>query len=265
LIPKSIPIDKIVLSKNNVRKTLDDFLAIDELAKSIKENGLLQPVVVFHDEGQETYELIIGQRRYQACKSIGLKTIPAIIRKPMNSIDAIALSFIENIHRKELGYKDKTEVALALLNELGTIQSVADKLNVSDTAVRNYLGYNAVPDPIKKMVEEGKLSRIVAVRIAKNNPVTEKAVAIAEKIKEIPQRKLRKQILQTNTAYPDYSVEQVVKEAPDIKFKRVTIDLTSAAAEALKMASVKYEMEPEEIALNALLDYLTNEGFYGKK
>lgn len=262
---KSIPIDKIKVSKNNVRKTLEDFIALDELARSIKEIGLLQPVVVFYNEAQDTYELIIGQRRFQACKNIGLKTIPAIITKPMNNIDAIALSLAENVHRQDLDWKDKVEAAVTLLNELGTVQAVADKLNISDTAVRNYLGYTAVPEPIKKMVEDGKLSRPTAVRIAKANPNAEKAIAIAEKIKEIPQRKLRKQIIQTNIAYPEYSAEEVIKQAPDIKFKRITLDLTNAAAEALKKASTKYDMEPEEIASQALLDYLTNEGFYGKK
>jgi ParB-like chromosome segregation protein Spo0J len=180
----------------------------------------------------------------------------------MDNVDAIAYSFIENVHRQDLDWKDKVEAALTLLNELGSVQAVAKKLSVSESSVRNYLGYSAVPEPLKEMVEKGQISRPIATRIAKSNPNADKALAIAQLVKEAPRRKVRSAIIQTNLENPTYTPEQVAAEAPKIKFKHITIDLTNKAADALKKASEKYDLEPRMIATQALIDYLIAEGFY---
>ena len=81
--------------------TIDTYIDLDKLAQSIDEIGVQQPVVVFPVLNQEgKFELIIGQRRFLACKQLKMKTIPAIVlKKAMNPVDAISYSFIENIHR----------------------------------------------------------------------------------------------------------------------------------------------------------------------
>lgn len=257
-----IPLDKIVVSKKNVR-TLDLFSGIDELAQSIKDIGLQQPVVVFPSADKKgKFELIVGQRRFLACRKAGLKKIPSIVKEPMSKVEALSYSFIENIHRLDLDYKDKVEAALFLLTELGSIPAIAKKLGVSDTSVRNYLGWAAVPEPIKEMVEKGKLSRPTAKRIARANPDPIKATAIAEKVKEARRREVRNAIIQTNIENPTYTPEQVVAEAPKIKYKHLTIDLTNKAADALQQAAEKYDMTPNEVATQAIIDYLRTEGFY---
>lgn len=258
-----ILLKNIVLSKRNVRKTLDSFKGIDELAQSIKEIGLLQPVVVFPIVGQKgKFELIVGQRRFLACKKAGLKKILAIVRKPMSDLDALSYSFAENVHREDLDWKDKVEAALILLKDLGSVHAIAKKIGVSETAVRNYLGWAAVPEPIKEMVEKGKLSKQTAKRIAKVNPDPKKATAIAEKVQEAHRREVRNAIIQTNIENPNYTPEQVVAAAPTIKFKHITIDLSNKAADALQKAAEKYDMTPNEIATQTLIDYLRTEGFY---
>ncbi len=260
---QDIPVENIVLSKKNVRHTLDTFSGLDDLAQSIKEIGLQQPVVVFPLSGQKNkFELIIGQRRWLASKKAGLGTIRAIVKEPMKSVDALAYSFIENIHRVDLDWKDKVEVALMLLNDLGTVDAVAKKLRVSPTSVRNYLGWAGVPEPIKEMVETGKISRPVAQRIAKTNSDANKAVAIAKLVKEEPRRAARRAIIQTNIENPTFTPQQVKEQAPNMEFKHVTIDLSNKAATALQKASEKYDMEPKEIATQAVIDYLKSEGFY---
>jgi len=259
----TVPLKDIRISEGNVRKR-DREKGIDELAQSIKDIGLQQPVVVFPIPGQkEKYELIIGQRRLRAFRKLGRKEIPAIIlKKPMNHLEALAYSFVENIHRQELDYKDKTEVALYLLKELGTTKAVARKLGVSETTVRNYLGYAAVPEPIKKMVERKKLSRFTAIRLSKNISDPKKAVAIAKKIREAPRREDRSKIIEIAVENPEYDANKVFKEAEKTKLQRITLDLTPVAAEALHEASMKYERDPEEIATQVLIDYLKAEGFY---
>jgi len=162
-----LPLDKIDISISNVRKSnLEE--GIDELAASIREIGVQQPVVV--SQRGDRYELIIGQRRYLACKKLELKEIPALITTVKDETEATIKSFSENIHRLDLQYRDKMQVAIELLNRFGSIRKVADHLGVEDQTVRRYLGYEGVPEPIKKMVDEGKLGAITAIQIAQNIP-----------------------------------------------------------------------------------------------
>lgn len=257
-----IPLDKIVVSKKNAR-TRGLFIGLDELAQSIKDIGLQQPVVVFPSADQKgKFELIVGQRRFLACRKAGLEKIPAIIKEPMTKVEALSYSFIENIHRLDLDYNDKVDAALFLFKELDSVPAIAKKLGVSDTTVREYLGWAAVPEPIKDMVEKRELSRDTAKRIAKVNPDPKKATAIAAKVKEAPRREVRNAIIQTNIENPTYTPEEVFAAAPKQKFKHLTIDLTKKAADALQKAAAKYKMPPREIATLAIVDYLRTEGFY---
>jgi ParB family chromosome partitioning protein len=262
---RDIPIDNITISKENARRTLDVYSGLDELAASINQLGLQQPVVVFPIAGQkDKFELIVGQRRLLACKNkLHWKKIPSmVLTKPMNSIDALAYSFVENIHRLDLDYKDKISATMKLINELGDIHSVAKKLQVSETTIRNYLGYAAVPEQIKELVESKKLSKKTAVRISKTNIDDSRAIAIAAKVTEAPRREDRNAIIQTSIDHPNYSAEKVAEEAPRLKFKRFTLDLTDTVADALELASSKYDMEPDELVIQILVEYLKNEGFF---
>lgn len=259
-----VPLDDIVVSKNNAR-TLDRFIGLEELANSIREIGLQQPVVLLPIKGKEgKYELIIGQRRFLAYRNHlkDKKTIPAVIlKKPMNDIDALAYSFSENIHRHDLDYKDKVAVAMKLFNVFGDVKAVADKLNVHENTVRNYLGWAAAPEELKTLVEKKKLSKQVAMRIAKTNSDPKRAVAIANQVIEAPRREDRTAIIQTSIANPTFTPDKVASEAKKAKFKKVILDLTDAVASALEKASTKYDLEPNELATLVLTEYLENEGF----
>lgn len=260
-----VPLDDIVVSKNNAR-TIDLFFGLEELANSIREIGLQQPVVLLPIKGKEgKYELIIGQRRFLAYKNFlkDRKTIRAVIlKKPMNDLDALAYSFSENIHRHDLEYKDKVAVAMKLFNVLGNVKAVADKLNVHENTVRKYLGWAAAPEELKELVEKKKLSKQTAMRIAKTNKDPERAIAIAKQVIEAPRRKLRDAIIQTSIENPTYTPEEVSVEAQRAKFKQITLNLTDAVAAALEKASTKYDLEPNELATQILTEYLQNEGFF---
>ncbi|MCJ7587397.1 MAG: ParB/RepB/Spo0J family partition protein [Candidatus Aminicenantes bacterium] len=253
-----LPLDKIDISVSNVRKSnLEE--GIDELANSIREIGVQQPVVVFQKE--DRYELLIGQRRLLACKKLGLREIPALITIVKDETDATIKSFSENIHRLELEYRDKMQVATELLNKFSSVNKVAEHLGVSPQTVRNYLGYAAVPEPIKKMVDEGKLSASTATRIAKNISDEKKAVKIAEKIKETPRSEDRRKIIDVERENPQKTPAEIVKTVKEQKFKRVTIDLTPRVADALEQACQKYKSDAEDITMEALEDWLKRRGF----
>jgi len=253
-----LPLDKIDISISNVRKTnLKE--GIDELANSIKEIGVQQPIVVSTKE--DRYELIIGQRRYLACKKIGKKEIPALITVIKNKTEATIVSFIENIHRLDLEYRDKMQVAMELLNKLGSVSKVAEHLGVSPQTVKNYIGYAAVPEPIKNMVEEGKLSASIATRITRNILDEKQALEIAEKINEIPRSENRRKIIDIAKENPDKTPGEIVKIAKSQNFGKITIDLTPKVANALSQACDEYKSDPEDITSEALEEWLNKRGF----
>jgi len=130
-----------------------DEQAIDELAQSIKESGIVQPVLVVPDNGH--YKIIVGERRWRAAQKAGLKKIPVMIRNlPLEK--QLEISIIENIHRKDL---NPMEIALAyqrMSSELNySQQDIADKVGKDRTSVTNYLRLLKLPQEIRAgLIEE---------------------------------------------------------------------------------------------------------------
>jgi ParB family chromosome partitioning protein len=255
-----LTLDKIDVSISNVRKAkLEE--GLDDLAKSIEEIGVQQPIVV-SEKPDGRFDLIIGQRRYLASHRVeGLKTIPALITTVKNETEAVIISFSENIHRLDLEYRDKMRVATELLSKLGSTRKVAERLGVTPQTVRNYLGYAAVPEEIKRMVDKGDLRPSTATRIAKSIPDEKQAVRIAEKIKEIPRSEDKRMIIDLAKENPDKSLEEIDELAEERKFEEVTINVTPRIADALDQACKRYESDPEIITAEALEEWLRRRGF----
>lgn len=137
---REIPLSQISISESNTRKNLragTEDSTLDDLARSIRENGLLSPVTVLKTNGR--YELVVGQRRLLACKRIGLETIPAIIRDQVSDIDALTLSLIENIHRADMHPIDKARAFKKLYDRYGNYSKVSQESGVSVPAIQRYL------------------------------------------------------------------------------------------------------------------------------
>lgn len=130
--------------------------SIDELANSIKESGVLQPVIVV-PEGDH-YRIIVGERRWRAAQKIGLKKIPALIRS-MQKVQQLETSLTENLQREDL---NPLEVALAyqkMIQELNyTQQEIADKVGKDRASVANYLRLLKLPKEIQENLAEDKIS-----------------------------------------------------------------------------------------------------------
>jgi ParB family chromosome partitioning protein len=140
LIVKEIPISDISISDLNIRSDLQsgtEDSSQEDLAKSIQEKGLLSPLTVLQKDGK--YELVVGKRRLMACKSLGWKTVPAIVRTDLDDVDARILSLIENIHRADLNPLDKTRAYQQIYETCGTFARVSEETGVSIQTVRRYL------------------------------------------------------------------------------------------------------------------------------
>ncbi len=154
---KFVDLDVDSLRPNPLQPRQDfDPESIDELANSIKEAGILQPLVVV-PEGNR-YKIVVGERRWRAAQKIGLTKIPVIIRQ-LSEKEQIEASLVENLQRKDL---NPIEVAYAyqrLMQELNyTQEGLAEKVGKDRTSVANFIRLLKLPPEIQKMVAEGKIS-----------------------------------------------------------------------------------------------------------
>ncbi|MFI6098335.1 ParB/RepB/Spo0J family partition protein [Lentzea sp. NPDC051213] len=131
--------------------------AIDELSFSIKEFGLMQPIVV-RELGAETYELVMGERRWRATQQAGLKTIPAIVRQTADDV-MLRDALLENIHRVQLNPLEEASAYQQLLEEFGvTHEELAERIGRSRPVVTNTIRLLKLPLPVQRRVAAGVLS-----------------------------------------------------------------------------------------------------------
>jgi ParB family chromosome partitioning protein len=152
---RMLPIQQIQPGKYQPRRHWNDE-ALDELAASIRSQGLIQPVVV-RALGKDSYELIAGERRWRAAQRAQLAELPALIKLvPEASVPAMAL--IENIQREDLTPLEEADALKRLIEDFDiTHQQAADAVGRSRAAVSNLLRLTELPASIKKLLDEGKL------------------------------------------------------------------------------------------------------------
>lgn len=152
---KLVNITKVEPNREQPRKNFDEE-ALDELAESIKQFGLLQPILV--QDKKTYYEIIAGERRWRAAKKAGLKEIPVII-KNLTEQEIVEISLIENIQREDLNPIEEAQAYKRLLTEFNLKQDeVAERVSKSRTAVTNSMRLLKLCDEVQKMVIDNMIS-----------------------------------------------------------------------------------------------------------
>ncbi|EHJ07107.1 ParB/RepB/Spo0J family partition protein [Staphylococcus simiae] len=150
-----IKLEQIKANPYQPRKTFDD-IHLNNLADSIKQYGILQPIVV--RKTIQGYYIVVGERRFRASKLAGLTTIPAII-KDLSDEDMMELAVIENLQREDLNAIEEAESYQRLMRELNITQrEVAKRLSKSRSYIANMLRLLHLPQSIMVMVKKGDLS-----------------------------------------------------------------------------------------------------------
>lgn len=150
-----LPLDIIQRGKYQPRRDMDP-VALEELARSIRAQGLMQPIVV-RPIADNRYEIIAGERRWRACQQAGLERIPTLVRNIPDEA-AIAMALIENIQRENLSPIEEAMALQRLQQEFQlTQQQVADAVGKSRVSVANLLRLIALPEEIKTMLAHGDL------------------------------------------------------------------------------------------------------------
>ncbi len=151
-----LEIEKIIPNKQQPRKIFKDE-ALRELSVSIKEKGVLQPVIVSR-VGDGTFRLIAGERRWRAATLAGLKKIPALI-KDVSSQDAVEIALIENIQREELNAVETAEAFNRLVKEFHlTQEELSHRVGKDRATIANYLRILKLPEEIKAFINNDSIS-----------------------------------------------------------------------------------------------------------
>jgi ParB family chromosome partitioning protein len=153
---RSLPVELIAPNPRQPRRTFDE-AALEGLAASLRERGVLQPVLVRPIAGG-TYELVAGERRWRAAQLAGLESIPALVRD-RDDAEALETALIENMAREDLNPVEEARACAALVEELGlTRETVGLRVGRSRVAVSNLLRLLDLPDEALDLLQRGDLS-----------------------------------------------------------------------------------------------------------
>lgn len=152
---KEIPISDIIRDEDQPRKEFS-VEALEALASSIKEHGVLQPLVVVKEEGK--YKIVAGERRWRASKLAGLTKVPAIVRT-LEAQERLEISIIENVQREDLNAIEMATAYAKLKSQFNlSEEEIADRVGKSKSAVVNTMRLLNLPDKAKKAMVEYKLT-----------------------------------------------------------------------------------------------------------
>ena len=171
-----VPIEKVALNPQQPRHGFDD-KELEDLAASIKEHGIIQPLVVTKI-APEQYELIVGERRLKAAKLAGLAMVPVIVREEEGEREKLEIALIENIQRKDLNVVEEARAYKKLIEEFDlTQEEIAMRVGKSLSAVANKVRLLNLPIEIQRALIEGKITEGHARSIlAVENPEKQRAL-----------------------------------------------------------------------------------------
>jgi ParB family chromosome partitioning protein len=153
---RHIPIDLLHANPNNPRKTFREE-EIDDLARSLRDKGLLQPLVV-RPRGDNEYEIVAGERRWRAAQRAGLHDVPVIV-KPLSDGEALEIAIVENVQRADLNAVEEAHGYSQLMESFGyTQQQLADAVGKSRSHIANTLRLLSLPDSVREYILDGSLT-----------------------------------------------------------------------------------------------------------
>ncbi len=178
-VKKTVNIIEVEPNRKQPRKNFDED-ALQELSGSIKQVGILEPILV--KKREDYYEIIAGERRWRAAKIAGLKKVPIVIRNDLTEQQIVEIQLIENIQRENLNPIEEAVAYRRLMTEFGLKQDeVADRVSKSRVAITNSMRLLKLCDKVQAMIIDGKLSTGHARAIISIEDEQEQ-IAIAERI-----------------------------------------------------------------------------------
>ena len=207
---RQIPLVQIGVNPDQPRKTFSEN-ELAELAASIREKGVLQPILLRPVKNRDyNYEIVAGERRYRASKMAGLAEIPALVKQLENQ-NAMEIALIENVQRENLNPIEESAAYINLMEQCDyTLLDVSRLIGKSESYIKNMVRLNGLPTDVKKMVEQGEISASHARAIA----VADDPAAMARKIIEN----------KMSVADTEKEVKRVARSTKSRSFSQKTMD-----------------------------------------
>lgn len=247
----NLPISKVIPNPNQPRKTFNDE-SLAELAQSVKEHGIIQPLVV--KKSGNDYIIIAGERRYRAAKMNKLPTVPAVIRE-LSERETREISLIENLQREDLNAIEEAEAIKELMVDYKlTQEEIAKKLGKARPSIANAIRLLNLPDSLQEAVRTGELSAGHArALLAITNPVhqldmAKKCIEEGWSVREI--EKQVKYYLKPETKPTKLSETVKVKMSAEMKRFRDDMEYVFAT---------KVKLQGNETKGRILIEYYNNE------
>ncbi|MGI6085403.1 MAG: ParB/RepB/Spo0J family partition protein [Acetivibrionales bacterium] len=256
-----VRINEVEPNSKQPRKVFDQE-KLEALAESIKEHGIVQPIIV-HSEGSR-YRIVAGERRWRAAKLAGLKTIPVII-KDITSKEVMEIALIENLQREDLNPIEEAEAFQRLMDEFSVTQEdVAKVVGKSRAAIANSVRLLTLPDEIKEMISDGRLTSgharsLITINDAERqnelaNIIIEKNLSVRESEKlaasEGKSKKKEKRRIRTKESIEQYDLEEKLRTVYGTK-----VNLVKSKGKS-KIIFEVYSKEEYERIIEMLLNYV---------
>ena len=215
-LERSLPLDRIAPNPWQPRVAFDGE-KLGEMAESIREHGVVEPLVVRQRDG--TFELVAGERRLRAARLAGLETVPVVVRD-MSDRDVLEITLIENLQREDLSALEEAAAYVRLMEEFGATQEdVARRVGKSRPAVANTVRLLQLPEALRDEMRSGRLSAGHArALLALESPIEQTALArdairLGLSVRQLEARiRLRQQPRTANRASRDLHVADVEKQ-----------------------------------------------------
>ena len=211
---RHVPVELLRANPNNPRKHFKDE-DLDELARSIREKGILQPLVA-REKADGQYEIVVGERRWRAAQRAGVHEVPVVIQN-LSDGEALEIALIENIQRADLNPLEEARGFSQLMSEFSyTQQQLADSVGKSRSHIANTLRLLTLPESEKRHLEEGKLTAGHARALVS----TESPEALAEQIIRLGLSVREAEDLSRGAAPPNRRRERPPKDADTMALER---------------------------------------------
>ena len=267
---RDIALADLVLGKGQVRLT-NPGKEIDELADSIRVQGLLEPIIVCETDTPGQFEIITGQRRFMAHQELGKETIRAtVINGPITIEEAKAISLSENLVRTDLNSTDLISVCTDLYRTYGSFKTVAEQTGLSPNKVRQYVKYDRLDSTLQGLVDTGKVDIPTALRAQEAASVgvddvnSDDAQKFALEMSSMSGAQ-RKKMVETRRADPSMSADEVIEDAKaGGQIFQTLVTLTSTVNSALEQYARSQGLTKDEAAGTLIRDGLYVNDFLGE-
>ncbi len=211
---QEIPVSRLT-TRSQVRKRVDE-QALQDLARTVRERGVLQPLLVTKGAGPD-YLVVVGERRLRAARLAGLRRVPCVVVAEKSPAETLEAQLVENIQREDLDPLDEATAVKALMDASGLTQAeVGRRLGKSQSWVAKRLGLLDAPEPLREMVASGALSPAAAVEAQRVARDRESAEAVKERLG--PGRatvaRVKRVVAELANAAPDQTRVQETTSAP---------------------------------------------------